>query len=313
MWQSKDALMAMFASPAPSADAGKADSEPATAAGDTASEDGEVKDAVRLGENGQTVQAEPVEQSSAQQGTAQAPSTVPSSEPTTQPTDSQGSEPSTQPAGQVRSVDDNGAAQPADSTQTAQGSQPVQTEVGIPAIAQKAYLYEEGAAGAGATRDNAAMVWSLAQEPPAEGMPPEPVIKGKLDVPGRGLEMQLTMRRNVDDALPASHIIELVFTAPPDFSGGNIDNIARFVMKADEQARGEGLVAVPAKIDTGYFLIALNNLEQAAATNRKLLEESSWIDIPLGYTSGRRALVTLEKGALGDRVFRDAFADWDKR
>ena len=84
-------------------------------------------------------------------------------------------------------------------------------------------------------------------------------------------------------------------------------------MKSNEQARGEGLVAVPAKIDTGYFLIALNNLEQAEETNRKLLLDSEWIDIPLGYTSGRRALVTLEKGAIGDKVFNDAFADWDKR
>jgi hypothetical protein len=181
-----------------------------------------------------------------------------------------------------------------------------------PAIGQKAYLYEEGAAGSGATRDDAAVVWSLEQLPPADGLPPEPVIKGKVEVPGRGLVMDITIKRNVDDALPASHIIELYFEAPPDFSGGNIENVARFVMKASEQARGEGLVAVPAKIDTGYFLIALNNLDQAMATNKRLLTESSWIDIPLGYTTKRRALVTLEKGAIGDSVFKEAFAAWDK-
>lgn len=181
------------------------------------------------------------------------------------------------------------------------------------AIAQKAYLYEEGLAGAGASRDNAAILWSLEQESPAEGLPPEAVIKGHLDVPGRGLAMDLTIKRNVDEALPASHIIELLFQVPSDFSGGNIDNVARFVMKSSEQARGEGLVAVPAKIDAGYFLIALNNLEQAMQTNERLLLDSSWIDIPLGYTSGRRALVTLEKGAIGDKVFRDAFADWATR
>jgi hypothetical protein len=186
-------------------------------------------------------------------------------------------------------------------------------QAAAPAIGQKAFLYEEGSAGAGATRDNAAVVWSLAQEPPAEGQPPEAVIHGQLDVPGRGLTLQLSIKRNTDEALPASHVIELLFTVPGDFSGGNIDNVARFVMKANEQARGEGLVAVPARIDAGYFLIALNNLPQAVETNRKLLLDSSWIDIPLGYTSGRRALVALEKGAIGDKVFRDAFADWDKR
>ena len=181
------------------------------------------------------------------------------------------------------------------------------------AIAQKAYLYEEGASGAGATRDNAAVIWSLDQQPPADGLPPEPVIRAGWKCRAAACCMDVIIKRNIDEALSASHIIELVFQAPPDFTGGSIDTVARFVMKANEQARGEGLVAVPVKIDTGYFLIALNNLEQATATNKRLLVNSSWIDIPLGYTTGRRALVTLEKGAIGDKVFRDAFADWDKR
>lgn len=181
-----------------------------------------------------------------------------------------------------------------------------------PAVAQKAFLYEEGNSGTDASRDNAAVIWSLAEES-IDGGAPEAVIKGQLDVPGRSITMNLVIKRNRDDSLPASHIIELNFELPGDFSGGNIANVSRFVMKSSEQARGEGLVAVPAKISDGNFLIALNNLEQALATNRKLLLESSWIDVPLGYTTGRRALVTLEKGALGNKVFKDAFADWDKR
>lgn len=183
----------------------------------------------------------------------------------------------------------------------------------IPAIGQKAYLYEEGLGNSAATRDNAAIVWSTAQEPPGEGLPPETVIKGLLEVPGRGLTMDLTIRRNLDESLSASHIIELLFTVPSDFSGGSIDTLARFVMKANEQARGEPLVAVPVKINSGFFMIALNNLQQARESNKRLLLESGWVDIPLGYTSGRRALVTLEKGAIGNRIFREAFEDWENR
>ncbi|GIL01984.1 MAG: hypothetical protein BroJett030_18830 [Alphaproteobacteria bacterium] len=219
------------------------------------------------------------------------------------------------PAAQVSPVEEPGEPGQAE---TGSEATPGETETAaepqaLPAIAQKAFLYEEGGTGAGATRDNAAVVWALEQEAPAEGMAPEAVIHGSFDVPGRGLAMHIFIRRNVDEALPASHIIELVFEAPPDFSGGNIDNVARFVMKSSEQARGEGLIAVPAKIDDGNFLIALNNLSQAIETNRRLLIESTWIDIPVGYTSGKRALVTLEKGAQGDKVFRDAFVDWDGR
>lgn len=191
-------------------------------------------------------------------------------------------------------------------------STPVKPVDIAPSVAQKAFLYEEGTAGSSASRDNAAIIWSLDHEVLDDGSR-EAVIKGQLDVPGRNLSMTLLIKRNLDESLPASHIIELLFQLPNDFSGGNISDVSRFVMKTSEQGRGEGLIAVPAKISDGNFLIALNNLDQALATNNKLLLDSSWIDVPLGYTTGRRALVTLEKGALGDKVFRDALAQWAKQ
>lgn len=178
---------------------------------------------------------------------------------------------------------------------------------------EKAFLYEEGFGTNGASRDDGAVSWTLTNEPPEEGAQPEAVIKGIMEVPARGLQLNLTIKRNVDAALPASHIIELFFTVPPGFSGGNIDQISRFVMKSTEQARGESLVGVPARIDAGYFLIALNNLEQAQQTNLGLLETANWIDVPITYLTGRRGLVTLEKGPVGKKVFSDALADWRNR
>ena len=178
---------------------------------------------------------------------------------------------------------------------------------------EKAFLYEEGFGTNGASRDDGAISWTLANEPPEDGSAPEAVIKGVMEVPARGLQLNLTIKRNVDAALPASHIIELFFTVPPGFSGGNIDQISRFVMKSTEQARGESLVGVPARIDAGFFLIALNNLEQAQQTNLALLETANWIDVPITYLTGRRGLVTLEKGPEGKKVFSEALADWRNR
>ncbi|WP_156892545.1 hypothetical protein [Salaquimonas pukyongi] len=178
---------------------------------------------------------------------------------------------------------------------------------------EKAFLYEEGFGTNGASRDDGAVSWTLANEAPEEGAAPEAVIKGVMEVPARGLQLNLTIKRNVDAALPASHIIELFFTVPPGFSGGNIDQVSRFVMKSTEQARGESLVGVPARIDAGFFLIALNNLEQAQQTNLGLLETANWIDVPITYLTGRRGLVTLEKGATGKKIFSEALADWRNR
>lgn len=260
---------------------------------ETAEVDSSDKESARLGGNGETVAPEPI---------VVEPVSQPNGDDTTEPLVLQPApDPSVEPAPLTE--------KPVEVTEVGKTGDEPATPVatGLPVIAQKAYLYEEGGANGAASRSDAAIVWTLNQEAPSPGQPAEAVVKGRLDIPGNQLSMVMTIKRNTDEGLPASHIIEL------NFEGGEIDNVARFVMKASEQARGEGLVAVPAKIDTGYFLIALNNLPQAIETNSKLLLESDWIDIPLGYATGRRALVTLEKGVIGERVFREAFDDWKNR
>ncbi|EFL88689.1 hypothetical protein [Ahrensia sp. R2A130] len=177
-----------------------------------------------------------------------------------------------------------------------------------PAVSQSAILYEEGGSPADNSLDQGRVIWSVVQED-VNGKQ-EPAIRARAEVPDRNLVLIMTLKRNADEALPASHLIELIFAVPDDFSGGAIEEINRFVLKDSEQGRGEGLVGVPAKIADGIFLIALNNLEAAVAQNETLLQQRGWIDIPMQYRTGRRALITLEKGIPGDKVFKDVFAAW---
>jgi len=144
-------------------------------------------------------------------------------------------------------------------------------------------------------------------------LPPEPVIIGDIQVAEKDIAAKVTIKRNVDEALSASHLIELKFTFGSNFEGGSVENVARFVMKATEEARGEPLVAVPVKVSDGDFLVALNNLQQAVDVNTLLLQDGGWIDIPITYKNGKRALVTLEKGGTGERVFTEALNDWKNR
>jgi len=44
--------------------------------------------------------------------------------------------------------------------------------------AERAYLYEEALGNLGASRDHGNITWSLVEEAPEVGSPPEPVIKG---------------------------------------------------------------------------------------------------------------------------------------
>jgi len=184
---------------------------------------------------------------------------------------------------------------------------------GVIPIGEVAYLYEEGTAGSGATRTNAAITWELQQQSLNANSPAEPVIIGKMDIPEKGMSIDIVLKRNIDAAVSASHMVEMKFNLPADFPGKSVESIARFVMKSTEEAPGEPLAAVPLKVSEGNFLIALDNLAQAVALNTQLLKGSSWIDIPVVYGTGKRALLTLEKGGTGQRVFDEAFNDWQNR
>jgi hypothetical protein len=41
-----------------------------------------------------------------------------------------------------------------------------------------------------------------------------------------------------------------------------------------------------------------------------LLKGKQWFDIPMVYENGNRALLSIEKGSDGERVFNDAFTGW---
>ena len=181
-----------------------------------------------------------------------------------------------------------------------------------PVVSQSAILYEEGSTRDQNSIDSGRVVWSVIQESTGNGDETSPAIRARVEIPERSAVLIMTIKRNGDKALPASHLIELIFAVPDNFSGGAIDAINRYVLKENEQGQGEALVGVPARIADGIFLIALNTLDNAKKKNTTLLRERDWIDIPMQYRTGRRALMTIEKGVPGEKVFKEVFEAWDK-
>lgn len=195
-----------------------------------------------------------------------------------------------------------GTAAPADTTQQA----------GQPAVAvgQKAIFYEERTNVAQGSAETGSIVWSLVQESPGGDLPAEPAIRAEATIPGKDLQLRMTIRRNGDKTLPASHIVELIFLTPDGFEGGGIESILRFTLKDSEEATGNQLLGIPAKIADGFFLVALNDTPAEIDANMNLLRREKWIDVPIVYKSGRRALITMEKGIPGDKVFDEALKAW---
>ncbi|NSX86460.1 hypothetical protein G6L86_12765 [Agrobacterium tumefaciens] len=210
----------------------------------------------------------------------------------------------------------NVAPPPAGEAPANNAGAPAGTPAGTPPAQQPAaaagdrmFLYEEVLGQTVPTAIQGSVSWSLQQENDGEGKP-SPTVQGQITVPGRGLSALITFKRNTDPSLPASHLIEIVFSVSPGFEGGAIDSVQRIAMKSTEQDRGNALIAVPAKITDDFHMIALNDFPDAMKTNLELLKSRNWIDIPVSYRNGRRALLTLQKGNDGIAAFDKALSEW---
>jgi hypothetical protein len=174
---------------------------------------------------------------------------------------------------------------------------------------EKMFLYEERIGESSPTAIEGSVVWTVQHEAGQDGRQ-EATVQGNVTVPERNLSALVTFKRNSDPSLPASHLVEIVFSVPPNFEGGSIDSVQRISMKRTEQDRGDPLIAVPAKITDDFHMIALNDYPDARKANLDLLATRDWIDIPVTYRNGRRALLTMQKGATGGNAFNTAIKEW---
>ena len=204
------------------------------------------------------------------------------------------------------------AAAPEASAEPAAETAAARTQPPAVPVGQRAIFYEERTSSAQGSAEMGSIVWSIVQEPPGGDLPPEAAIRAEATVPGKDVQLRMTIRRNGDRTLPASHIVEMIFLTPDGFEGGAIANVSRISFKETEQAAGNPLLGIPAKIADGFFLIALGDAPAEVEANMTLLGRQSWVDIPIVYQTGRRALLSLEKGIPGERVFQEAIQAWSE-
>lgn len=211
-------------------------------------------------------------------------------------------------ADRLPSSSDAGARDVTASASPAQSS--ASTGAGNALVAQRAVLYEEPLAGGadaskGVLQFNAAAVWQFVNK---SGQEPE--VDATITVPDRDMVVTLHLRRNTDQSLPASHVVEVSIKTGSKFAGGGIREVPRLVMKPSEDARGQPLVGAAAKVDSGFFWIALSGVQADVDANMGLLRDRTWFDLPLVYENGQRAILTFEKGTPGERAFQQALALW---
>jgi hypothetical protein len=137
-----------------------------------------------------------------------------------------------------------------------------------------------------------------------------PTLIGAASIPARNLGVDITIRKNSDPSLPASHLMEVDFKVSDTFIGGNISTLPGVLLKDQELVPGTALVGASARVVGNSFLFALSATPADAATNTDLLENRRWMDLAVVYGTGRNAIITLEKDEEAQALFEKVFGTW---
>lgn len=175
-----------------------------------------------------------------------------------------------------------------------------------------AILYEERKGSSQADISTGNIVWELVEQgSEAFGASGLPSVRGNTRIQSRDINVRVEIMRNLDSSLPASHVIELEFKPGVLATADEVNNIAGIVTKANEQENGKLLSGAVVKVSDTLFWVAMSAQAADLASNTVALQKQSWFDIPIVFKSGKRAILTLEKGTAGTKAIDQAFVAWN--
>jgi hypothetical protein len=133
-------------------------------------------------------------------------------------------------------------------------------------------------------------------------------IRADIDIPEAGLKTSMTIEKNYDAALSASHTLTLRFDPSADSAVGSVRAINVPEMRRDDAPRGAALQGMQVDIAPNVFLVGLYS--SAETQNVEMIRNLNWFDIPMNLTSGKIAKVTFEKGVGGSQIIDEVFNEW---
>lgn len=174
---------------------------------------------------------------------------------------------------------------------------------------EKAFLYATTGGQQPIVAGNVA--WNEIESSPQPGAPAEPAIRGDVVIPTERFRATVTLRRNLDKTLPATHLLELLFV--PDEAGGSsaVASVERVTFLQSTESRGDALVGTIVKIADNIFVVALADIPEARRLHETLFRNPDLIEIQFTYFSGRRSALRLVTGKTGGEVFANAIDVWE--
>jgi len=146
-------------------------------------------------------------------------------------------------------------------------------------------------------------VWSLI--PAAANQPATVGVTAEADIPDLKMHATMTVRKNGDPTLQATHTIDLKFSFANGAPITGFKDVWLPQMR-NKNSTVEALTSVKVKISDTHFLIALAKGEADAAHNLDLMKTRSWFDFPLLLNDDRIAKVVFQKSPKGQAMLKKA-------
>ena len=142
----------------------------------------------------------------------------------------------------------------------------------------------------------------------AEGIGPDTIVLGTIDIPEQRQRVHLTIRPNYDPQFPASHIIEII--VPPVYPARSADAVSSLFVKGRREDAGRQLIGAVANVAPDTFWMALSASRQDREANLALLATAGVFQLNMSFKDGARGVLAFEKGTNGQRVFERAIGAW---
>lgn len=117
-----------------------------------------------------------------------------------------------------------------------------------------------------------------------------PGLSAIATIDGASLAIEVTMVKNNDPSLPASHLFQATFAPGTGFKGNAVVELAGVMMRQGDTLQGTPLPGASATIVPNQFIFA----PSGPSPSGTMLNSSRWIDLALVFETGQRALLALE-------------------
>ncbi len=202
-----------------------------------------------------------------------------------------------------------GASQPAPNESGGQAAtSAAQDSTPLPAAARAAMLIAAPDNPQKPVVNLGSTVWSTI--PAAPGQPATVAVKADADIPDLKMHATMTLRKNTDPTLEATHTIDLKFTFADGAPITGFKDVGLPQMRKLNSTASETLNSVKVKISDDYFLIALAKGDQDLARNIDLMKTHAWFDFPLLLNDDRIAKLVFQKSADGEAMLEKALDAW---